>query len=113
MCLLAYFLPEGVVFPGVGSHVCQDGHLVDVWIVLWINVFKLRMERRIAGAGQPGIAFVDLDEGITIMEVGVVIVSRQPAGGGIGDFVGLGSECLVLYKAAEGFCVAEHLAEAR
>src|ERR1039458_3005448 len=46
LCLLAYLLPEGVVLPGVGSYIGQDGHLVDVWIVLWINVFEFRMERR-------------------------------------------------------------------
>src|ERR1017187_4098677 len=112
LCLLAYLLPEGVVFPGVGSHVGQDGHLVDVWIVLWVDVFEFWMKRLIAGAGETGIAFVDLDEGITVMEVGVVIVSWEPAGGGVGDLVGLGSEGLVLDKAAEGFGVAEHLAEA-
>jgi hypothetical protein len=111
LCLLAYLLPEGVVFPGVGSHICQDGHLVDVWIVFWINVFELLMERRIAGAGQTGIAIIDLDEGITVMEVGVVIVSWKPAGSVVRNLVGLGSECLVLDKAAEGFGVAEHLAE--
>src|ERR1019366_4957815 len=112
LCLLSYLLPESVVFPGVGSHVGQDGHLVDVWIVFWIDVFKLRMKRRIAGAGQTGITIIDLDEGITVVEVGVVIISWQPAGGGVGDLVGLGSERLVLDEAPEGFCVAEHLAEA-
>ena len=40
LCLPAYFLPEGVVFPGVGSHIGQDGHLVDVWIVFWIDIFQ-------------------------------------------------------------------------
>jgi hypothetical protein len=33
------------------------------------------MERRIAGAGQTGITIIDLDEGIAVMEVGVVVVS--------------------------------------
>src|ERR1017187_8781202 len=88
LCLLAYFLPEGVVFPGVGSHVGQDGHLVDVWIVLWIYVFEFWMESRIAGAGQTGITIIDLDEGITVMEVGVVIVSWKPAGCGVGRSFG-------------------------
>src|ERR1022692_620225 len=49
LCLLTYFLPEGGVFPGVGSYICQDGHLVDVWIVLWSDVLEFWMERRIAG----------------------------------------------------------------
>jgi hypothetical protein len=46
------------------------------------------------------------------MEVGVVIVTGQPAGGGVGDLVGLGSEGLVLDKAAKWFCIAEHLGPA-
>src|ERR1017187_7810316 len=112
LCLLAYLLPEGVVFPGVGSYICQDGHLVDVWIVFWVDVFEFWMERRIAGAGQTGITIIDLDEGITIMEVGVVVVSWKPTGGGVADLVGLGSECFVLDKAAEGFCIAEQFTEA-
>jgi hypothetical protein len=37
------------------------------------------MECRVTGAGQTGIAFVDLDEGIAFMEVGVVVVSWDPA----------------------------------
>src|ERR1039457_6848566 len=94
--------------PGVGSHVGQDGHLVDVWIVLWVNVLEFWMERRIAGAGQTGISFVDLDEGIAVMEVGIVIVAWKPTGGGVADLVGLGREGLVLDEAAEGFSVSEH-----
>ena len=53
---------------------------MDVWIVLWIYVFEFWMKCLVAGAGQAGIAFVDFDEGIAFMEVGVVVVSRQPAG---------------------------------
>jgi hypothetical protein len=52
---------------------------VDVWIVFGVNVFEFWMECRVAGAGQTGIAFVDLDEGIAFMEVGVVVVSWDPA----------------------------------
>ena len=48
---------------------------MDVWIVLWGDVFELRMERRIAGAGQTGITIIDLDEGIAVVEVGLVIIS--------------------------------------
>ena len=59
------------------------------------------------------VAFVHLDEGIAFMEVDVVVVSREPTGCLIGDLVCLGSECLVLHKAAEWLCVAEHLAETR
>ena len=51
---------------------------MDVWVVLWIKVFEFWMECCIAGAGQTGIAIIDLDEGITVVEVGVVVVSWQP-----------------------------------
>jgi hypothetical protein len=63
---------------------------VDVGIVLGIYSFEFRMERFVAGAGQAGIAFGDLDEGISCMEVGVVVITRQPAGCGVGYFIGLG-----------------------
>ena len=36
------------------------------------------------------------------MEVGVVIVAGQPAGGLVGYLIGLGAQVLVLYEAAEG-----------
>ena len=67
--------PPGVVLPGVWRDVGQDGHLVDVGIVLWIYSFECRVECLIAGAGQAGVAFGDLDEGISFMEVGVVVIS--------------------------------------
>jgi hypothetical protein len=46
------------------------------------------MKCRIAGAGQTGITIIDLDEGITVMEVGVVVVSWKPAGCGVGRSFG-------------------------
>jgi hypothetical protein len=64
-----------MVLPGVGSDIGQDGHLVDVGIVFWIYVFEFRVEGFIAGAGESGISFGDLDEGISFMEVGVVVIS--------------------------------------
>ena len=90
LSFFAHFLPVGVVLPGVGSHIGQDGHLVDVGIVFGIDSFEFRMQGFIAGAGQAGIAFGDLDEGISFMEVGVVVISWQPAGCGVGDLIGLG-----------------------
>jgi len=63
---------------------------VDVWIVFGVNVFEFWMECRVTCTGQAGIAFVDLDEGIAFMEVGVVVISWQPTGGRVGDLVGLG-----------------------
>jgi hypothetical protein len=80
---------------------------VDVGIVFRVDVFELRMECLVAGAGQAGKSLVDLYIWITNMEVGVVVISREPAGGCVGDFVGLGREALTLYKSSEGFCIAE------
>jgi hypothetical protein len=57
---------------------------VDVGIVFGIYSFEFRIEGFIAGAGQAGIAFGDLDEGISFMEVGVVVISWEPAGCGVG-----------------------------
>ena len=82
---------------------------MDVGVVFGVDVLELGMDGCIAGAGQAGKALVDLDEGITDMKVGVIVVSREPAGGRVGDFVGLGRKALTLDKAAEGFCIAEDL----
>ena len=62
---------------------------MDVGIVFRIQAFEFRMEGFIAGAGQAGISFGDLDEGISFMEVGVVVISWEPAGCGVGYFIGL------------------------
>jgi hypothetical protein len=80
---------------------------MDVWIFFGVEVFEFWMQCRITGAGKPGIAFVDLDERIAFMEVDVVVVSGQPAGGVVGDLVGLGREGFVLNEPSEGFCIAE------
>jgi len=96
LCLLSYALADVVILARVGSHVGQDGHLVDVGIVFRVDVFEFRKQGGIAGAGQAGISFVDLGVGIADMEVGVVVICWQPAGSGVGDLVGLGSEALTL-----------------
>jgi hypothetical protein len=62
----------------VGSYICQNGELVDVRVVFRIDVCELGMESRVAGSRQTGIPFVDLDEGITFVEVDIVVVSGQP-----------------------------------
>ncbi len=80
---------------------------MDVGIVFRVDVLEFRVEGGIAFTGESGIALINLDEGISFMEVGVVVICRQPAGGGVGDFVGLGSEGFALDKAAEGFGIAE------
>ena len=80
---------------------------MDVGVVFRVDVFEIWVKRRIAGAGQTGKSLVDLDERIADMEVGVVVISGEPAGGRVGYLVGLGREALTLYKSSEGFCIAE------
>jgi hypothetical protein len=48
------------------------------------------MEGFISGAGEAGISLGDLDEGISFMEVGVVVISRQPGSCAVGYLIGLG-----------------------
>ena len=63
---------------------------MDVGIIFGVDVFQFRMECCISFAGQTSIAFIDLDEGITFVEVDVVVVAGEPGGCGVGDLVGLG-----------------------
>jgi hypothetical protein len=63
---------------------------MDVWIVFRVHSIEFRMQGLVAGAGQAGIAFGDLEEEISFVEVGVVVISRQPAGGCVANLVGLG-----------------------
>src|ERR1035441_4618215 len=65
------------------------------------------MEGFVAGAGQAGIAFRDLEEGISFVEVGVVVITGKPAGSLVRNLVGLGSEQFVLYEASEWFGISE------
>ena len=51
---------------------------MDVGIILGVDVFQFRMQGFIAGAGEAGIAFRDLEERIAFVEVGVVIITGQP-----------------------------------
>jgi hypothetical protein len=57
---------------------------VDVWIVFGIYVFQLGIQGLVAGAGQAGKSLVDLYIWITDMEVGVVVISWEPAGAVLG-----------------------------
>jgi hypothetical protein len=86
---------------------------VDVGIILGVDVFQFRMEGFVAGAGQAGIAFGDLEERITFVEVGVVVITGKPAGGLVGDLVGLGSEQLVLNETSEWLGISEVFCERR
>jgi hypothetical protein len=60
------------------------------------------MDGLVAGAGQAGESLVDLDIGVAEVEVGVVVVARQPGGCVVGDGVGLGLEALTLDETTEG-----------
>jgi hypothetical protein len=51
---------------------------VDVGVVFGVDVLQFRMERRTVGAGESGISFWDLGKRISGMEVGVVVISREP-----------------------------------
>jgi hypothetical protein len=82
---------------------------VDVGIILGVDVFQFRMQGFVAGAGQTGIAFRDLEERITFVEVGVVVISWQPAGGLVRNLVGLGSEQFVLNETPEWLGISEML----
>jgi hypothetical protein len=53
---------DPVVLTGVGRDVAQDAHLGDVGVVFRIDSFQLGMQSGVAGAGQAGIALVDLGE---------------------------------------------------
>ena len=48
---------------------------MDVRVVFWIDSLQLGMDGFVAGAGQTGKSLIDLDERITDMEVGVVVIS--------------------------------------
>ncbi len=86
---------------------------MDVGVVLGVDAIELGMQSRVAGAGQPGKALVDLDEGIALFEVDVVVLAGHPGRHGVGDLVGLGLESFALDEATQGLGVAEHLVEAR
>ncbi len=80
---------------------------MDVGIIFWIYSFEFQMQGFVSGAGQAGISFRHLGEWISFMEVGVVIISWEPACCLVGYFVGLGTEELVLNEASEWFCISE------
>ena len=68
---------HALVLPRVRSDVTQDAHLGEVGVVLRVDVLQLRMQRLVAGPGQPGVSLIDLDVGISLAEVGEVVGSRR------------------------------------
>jgi len=51
--LLGDLEPVGVVLPGVGRDIGQDGHLVDVGAVFGVDAFELWVQSFVAGAWLP------------------------------------------------------------
>jgi hypothetical protein len=60
---------ELLILAGVGSYVAKDAHLGDVGVIFGIDSLKLGVEGGVSVAGQAGIALVDLDVGIALVEV--------------------------------------------
>ena len=58
-----------LVLAGVGSDIGQDAQLGDVGVLLGVESFEFGMEGSVARARQAGIAFIDLDVGISLVEV--------------------------------------------
>jgi hypothetical protein len=54
-----------LVLAGVGSDIGQDAQPGDVRVVFGVDAFELRVEGGVAGAGETGIALVDLGVGIS------------------------------------------------
>ncbi len=105
LCLLPDLLAERVVLAGIWSHIGQNGQLVNVGIVLWIDILQLCMDGFIAGTGQTSESLIDLDVGIAHSEVGVVIVARHPRGHGVGNLIRLWLESFTLNETTDGLDV--------
>ena len=103
----------GVVLPGVGRDIGEDGHLVDVRVILGIYVLEFRMQGGVAGARQAGEALIDLHIRIADTEVGVIVIAGHPTRHLVGNLVGLGLEALALDETAERLGLAEVLAASR
>ena len=58
-----------LVLARVGSDIGQDAQLGDVGVFFGVDALEIGMEGGVAGAGQAGIALVDLDVGIALAEV--------------------------------------------
>jgi hypothetical protein len=69
--------PDAVVLAGVGCDICQDAQLGQVRVVFRVDAFELWMEGGVAGAGQAGIALVDLGVGISLLEVDEMVFSWE------------------------------------
>jgi hypothetical protein len=107
LALLADRLAEYVVLARVGRDIGQDGHLVDVRVVLGVDALEFRMDGGVAGAGQARESLIDLGVRISDTEVREIVVAGHPRRHGVGNFVGLWLELLALHETAQRFGVAE------
>jgi len=69
-CLVVHDRGVLLILPGVGCDISQDVELGDVWVVFRIDALQLRMQGFIACSRKTGISLVDLDVGISFLEVG-------------------------------------------
>ena len=66
-----------LVLAGVGSDISQDAQLGNVGVLFGVESLELGMEGGVAGTGQAGIAFIDLDVGIAMGRVSFSIYISQ------------------------------------
>jgi len=104
MGLLLDDRPDPVVLTGVGSDIGEDAQLGQVRVVFRVDAFELWVEGFVAGAGQAGIALVDLGVGISLLEVDEMVFSWDRGVHLVGDLVDLGSEAFVLDRSNDSFC---------
>ncbi len=60
----AHHRSVALILAGVGGDIGQDAQLGDIGVVFGADAFQFRMQGLVAGAGQAGIAFIDLGVGI-------------------------------------------------
>ena len=108
MSLLLDDGPDPVVLARVGSHVTEDAQLGDAGVVFWIDSFELWMEGIVASAGETGIALVDLDVRVTLLEVDEMIFAGNPARHVVLDLVNLRRETFMLDESAQRFRVSDN-----
>ena len=76
---------EAYLLTGVGCDIRQDANLGHLGVVLRIDACDLWMDCFIALAWQAGIAFIQLDVGVALLEVDQVVVSWHPGGHFVGS----------------------------
>jgi hypothetical protein len=67
-----------VVLARIGCDVRENAEFVDVGIIFGVDSLEFWMKCFISRSGKTSITVVDADIGITNLEVGHVIITRQP-----------------------------------